>query len=97
MATFSRVQAPTKPPRRWLRITARVLLVVFVLWAVFVGYMWRIMHRTPDGFARVMMHMCQHNPRIITTTPVRMWVTRRDNLRSLAHLIARKEEIVVVR
>ena len=47
--------------------------------------------------ARVMMHMCQHNPRIITTTPVRMWVTRRDNLRSLAHLIARKEEIVVVR
>jgi len=46
-----------KPRRRWLKITARVLIVVFVLWLAFVGFMWRIMHRTPEQFARVMMHL----------------------------------------
>ena len=46
-----------KPRRRWLKMTARVLVVVFVLWLVFVAYMWRIMHRSPEGFARVMMHL----------------------------------------
>jgi len=46
-----------KPRRRWLKITARVLVVVFVLWMGFVGYMWRIMHRTPEAFGRVMMHL----------------------------------------
>jgi hypothetical protein len=46
-----------KPRRRWKKITARVLVVVFVLWLSFLGFMWRAMHRTPEGFARVMMHM----------------------------------------
>jgi hypothetical protein len=47
----------SKPPRRWLKVTARILVVVFVLWLGFVGFMWRIMHRSPEGFARVMMHL----------------------------------------
>lgn len=51
------VPVPAKPHRRWVKITTRVLVVVFVLWAVFVGYMWRIMHRPPEAFARVMMHL----------------------------------------
>src|SRR5215470_12645643 len=46
-----------KKRRRWLRITARVLVVLFILWAGFVGFMFRIMHRSPEGFARVMMHL----------------------------------------
>jgi len=46
-----------KPKRRWLKVTARVLIVVFVLWAGFVFFMWRIMHRTPEQFGRVMMHL----------------------------------------
>jgi hypothetical protein len=48
---------PAKPPRRWKKITARVLIVIFVLWLGFVGFMWRIMHRPPEAFARVMMHL----------------------------------------
>lgn len=48
---------PSKPKRRWLRITARILVVVFVLWLAFVGFMWRIMHRPPEQFASVMMHL----------------------------------------
>src|SRR5215475_13703741 len=55
--TATPVSVPSKPSRPWLKITARVLVVVFVLWLVFVGYMWRIMHRSPEGFARVMMHL----------------------------------------
>lgn len=51
------VLAPAKPKRRWVKITARVLVVVFVLWVGFVAFMWRIMHRTPEAFGRVMMHM----------------------------------------
>jgi hypothetical protein len=46
-----------KPRGRWRKITARVLVIVFVLWLGFLGFMWRAMHRTPEGFARVMMHM----------------------------------------
>jgi len=34
-----------------------VLVVILVLWVFFVGYMWRIMHRSPEAFARVMMHL----------------------------------------
>ena len=49
--------AATKPPRRWIKITARTLVVVFVLWLGFVSYMWRVMHRTPEQFGRVMMHL----------------------------------------
>lgn len=50
---------PQKPKRfrRWIKITARVLIVVFVLWVGFVGFMFRIMHRPPEAFARVMMHL----------------------------------------
>jgi hypothetical protein len=51
------VSTIAKPPRRWLKITARILVVVFVLWLGFVGFMWHIMHRSPEGFARVMMHL----------------------------------------
>jgi hypothetical protein len=51
------IPASPKPKRRWLKITARVLVVVFVLWAGFVYFMWRIMHRTPEQFGRVMMHL----------------------------------------
>ena len=40
-----------------MKITARVLVVVFVLWLGFVGFMWRIIHRPPEAFGRVMMHM----------------------------------------
>ena len=50
------VEKPKKP-RRWLKITARVLVFVFVLWVAFISYMFRIMHRSPEGFARVMMHL----------------------------------------
>jgi len=46
-----------KHRRRWMKITARILVMVFVLWLGFVGFMWRIMHRSPEGFARVMMHL----------------------------------------
>jgi hypothetical protein len=51
------VPVPSKPRRRWLRITARVLVVVFILWLGFVGFMFRIMHRPPEAFASVMMHL----------------------------------------
>ena len=57
MTTPVLIPQTQKPRRRWLKITARVLVVVFVLWLVFVGYMWRIMHRSPEGLARVMMHL----------------------------------------
>jgi hypothetical protein len=48
---------PVKKRRQWIKITTRVLVVVLLLWVIFVGYMWRIMHRSPEGFARVMMHL----------------------------------------
>jgi hypothetical protein len=51
------VPALAKPKRRWMKIAARVLVVVFVLWIAFTGYMWSIMHRTPEAFARIMMHL----------------------------------------
>jgi hypothetical protein len=51
------VPAAAKPRRRWRKITARVLVVVLILWLVFVSFMWRIMHRPPEAFARVMMHL----------------------------------------
>ena len=57
MSTPTTIPVPPKPQRRWLKITARILVVVFVLWLAFVGFMWRIMHRSPEQFARVMMHM----------------------------------------
>jgi hypothetical protein len=53
----TQIPEKTKRPRRWLKITARVLVVVFILWIVFISYMFRIMHRSPEGFARVMMHL----------------------------------------
>jgi hypothetical protein len=40
-----------------MKITARVLIVVFILWLAFVTFMWRIMHRPPEAFGCVMMHM----------------------------------------
>lgn len=49
-------QTPVKPSR-WKRITGAVLLTVFLLWAVFVGFMWHTMRKPPEDFARVMKHM----------------------------------------
>jgi|SRR5581483_11842264 len=46
-----------KPRRRWVKIAARVLVMIFVLWAGFVWFIWRAMHRPPEAFGRVMMHM----------------------------------------
>jgi hypothetical protein len=49
--------APARKRGRWTKITATVLAGVFVLWLAFVSFMWRIMHRGPEDFARVMSHM----------------------------------------
>lgn len=49
--------APANPPRGWKKITARALVVVLALWLGFVAFMWRVMHRPPEAFARVMMHL----------------------------------------
>jgi len=57
MDTALTTPVPPRRKRHWLKITARILVVVFVLWLAFVGFMWRIMHRTPEQFARVMMHL----------------------------------------
>jgi hypothetical protein len=43
--------------RRWLRITGMILVGVIVLWAGFVSFLWRTMHKPPEDFARVMKHM----------------------------------------
>ena len=47
----------TKPRRQWKKLTARILVVVLVLWLGFIGFIWRAMHRPPERFARVMSHM----------------------------------------
>ena len=57
VTTPTEIAVKPKPRRRWLKITARVLVVVFILWVGFIGFMFRIMHRSPEGFARVMMHL----------------------------------------
>jgi hypothetical protein len=49
--------ASAKPPRHWRKITAIILVVVFVFWLAFVGFMFQIMHRPPEAFARVMMRL----------------------------------------
>ena len=51
------IAMPLKPRRRWKKITATVLAIVFVLWVGLVAFIWRAMHRTPEEFGRVMMHM----------------------------------------
>ena len=43
--------------RRWITITARVLVCLFVLWAGFVTFIWRAMHKSPEDFGRVMSHL----------------------------------------
>jgi hypothetical protein len=48
--------APTKKPG-WKKITAAILTGVFALWLSFVAFMWHIMHKPPEDFARVMSHM----------------------------------------
>lgn len=49
---------PSRRPRRdWKKITATALICLFVLWAAFVGFIWHAMHKPPDQFGRVMMHM----------------------------------------
>ena len=57
MSTPTTIPPARKSKRRWPKITARILVVVFVLWLAFIAFMWRIMHRTPEQFARVMMHL----------------------------------------
>jgi hypothetical protein len=44
-------------PRRWKQVTATILTALFILWLGFVGFIWRAMHRPPEGFAHVMSHM----------------------------------------
>lgn len=56
-STPVQVEPPIRRRRPWLRIVSSVLCVVFVLWLGFVSYIWRAMHRTPEEFGRVMMHM----------------------------------------
>jgi hypothetical protein len=51
------ITASPKPRRNWKKITATLLVCLFILWAGFVTYIWRAMHRSPEGFARVMSHM----------------------------------------
>ena len=46
-----------KKQPRWKKVTVAVLFIVLVLWIGFTGFMWRIMHRPPEQFARVMMHL----------------------------------------
>ena len=46
-----------KPRRHWLKMTAVTLCIVFVTWLGLVDYIWRAMHRTPEQFGHVMMHM----------------------------------------
>ncbi len=46
-----------KPRRNWKKITATVLVCLFVLWAGFVTFIWRAMHKSPEDFARVMSHL----------------------------------------
>ncbi len=43
--------------RGWKKLTAAILVVVFVLWLALVGFIWRAMHRPPEAFARVMSHL----------------------------------------
>jgi hypothetical protein len=43
--------------RRWKKITAAAVGGLLVLWAAFVGFMWRTMHKPPEDFAHVMSHM----------------------------------------
>jgi hypothetical protein len=46
-----------RPHRRWKKITATILVCLFVLWTGLVTFLWRAMHRSPEDFARVMSHM----------------------------------------
>lgn len=51
------IAASSKPPRKWKKITATILICLFALWAGLTTYIWRAMHKTPEQFGRVMMHM----------------------------------------
>lgn len=56
-STPTQVPVSSPPRRSWKNITATVLVCLFVLWAGFVGFIWRAMHKPPEQFGRVMMHM----------------------------------------
>jgi hypothetical protein len=49
--------APARKQGRWKKTIATVLVAIFVLWLAFVAFMWRIMYRAPEDFARVMSHL----------------------------------------
>ena len=53
----STVAMPSRPRRNWKRLTATILICLFVLWAGLVTFLWRAMHRPPEAFAHVMSHM----------------------------------------
>jgi hypothetical protein len=57
MRTTTGLLAAQKPRHNWKKITATVLICLFILWAGLVTYIWRAMHRSPEDFARVMSHM----------------------------------------
>jgi hypothetical protein len=56
MSPASTISPPVRG-HRWEKITAATVGGVFVVWAAFVGFMWDIMHKSPEDFARVMSHM----------------------------------------
>lgn len=41
----------------WKQMVGAILVTIFILWAAFVSFMWRTMHKPPEDFARVMKHM----------------------------------------
>jgi hypothetical protein len=51
------IASASKPRRNWRKITATVLICLLVLWGGLTTYIWRAMHKPPDQFGRVMMHM----------------------------------------
>ena len=62
--------------RRWKPILLRVVVVVFVLWLGFVGFIWHTMKQPPEKFGAVMMHM--PGPVVFLAAPFEtMWVRAR--------------------
>lgn len=57
MSSSPTISAVPRPTGRWKQVTAWVLVGILVLWLAFVAFMWRIMHRQPEDFARAMKHM----------------------------------------
>jgi hypothetical protein len=57
MSTTPTVLPATRKRLPWKKVTATTLAGLFLLWAGFVAFIWRAMHKPPEDFARVMKHM----------------------------------------